>query len=546
MKKHTRFIYIVICILALGITQCGFDGSSSATIDTDLQDLTETELDALDTGPATLPVTISKLEAIDQNLTTARHETINSSINSLSKYSTSDAACTGGVYIITGAAGAADTTYDSVYAFNTATEVATTANIADDGSFEICIPADKGDYVALAVQIDDETIGIPVYITHQDGVTTFTSTNTSSLQTSSIPYDDGEAYFLQLINSDEVSFNLYRKTWDGLTMELVAENLDAPVTTLDVNGNDITFATQTGSIYVVSGTTSASSSSASLTTSSGTYATTWGEPQLITSTTLTASDQQGHYYLNAEFSGTGDIFLTNSFYDGSAQGDYILKLLSSDGSETVLEGITNYEAAFFADYSNKLYGCTRLTGAADINCYDIDLSDGSSAWTNRNFVYNLSGLTGSLTHIEANSNFILAMTQNETILINISAGTQEYIINGNTIAEMSDYIATPYGKISPSGDYIATLIRPRNPATTELSVYIALHRVGIDAANVFFLITAIGENTATEWSYGFGDGDRIPFYDYNLSTEEPQISLVDPTILDFDDLTQITFTTGTP
>lgn len=563
-KYHLKVI--VVLFLCLGLTQCFKMSESNAvveegnevdTVDSEeIIGLTEIESNAYETGPADIPVSIAKLDALDSDYVKVEYrssqENTGSSFLSTEYLRTDGTSCSTGHYFVTLRVGA--TIYPFVYAYNINTGDEVVVEVSQDVETGFCVPATEGDYFALAPMDElQQYIGMPLILAHENGVTTATTTNTASLATSSIPtFIDNSMYLTLFDNSASNSenayladagknyaaftYSLHRRNLGESGLETVAEYLVAPITNMKIYNDAVYFLDVTNRLQKIEFTTD----DAGLTV--------WNPPEEIDNTGFASAETYGHYVLRVFVSSNGHVFLTNDYteqeMDKKGEGYFVAKVFTNSGETVIHDKMDYVEADFVQSRDDLLFAFLRKAGSNNYSVYSLDMTKGGEAWDNKTLIYeyqpqfagNRNFLTAGRRIIDANpSSYVL-------IDLNTNSVTQ-LISNNGTMSTLPGYILSPNAALSPSGEYLAIAMNtPYYDGSEGNPGLIVLHRIGVDAINTFYLIPRTDIDGATEWALGFDEINRLIYYNYDLSKEKPQLTHVDPANINYQKLPLITVT----
>lgn len=537
----TRFfrILIVFFVVAHGPISCG---TNSATIADSGTELSSAETNAFDSGPADMLPTIAKLESLDADSVDVEFVSMTGSSSNLTAYLTSSylaantTDCDYDHYQVTVSLGA--TTFPYVYAANLDTGGDIIAEVSKNIDTVFCLRASEGDYFTLsAMDATQQYISPVLIITQQNGVTTITPTNSSSINSAIIPVlaNNGLYFSVKDAGASPSTYSLYRKNLGGDLLEVVAEGfVDSPyqLNLEDIEGLNITLMDTSGRLQRLTGEQGADETVS------------WSDPETLEEDAISASidDGGGRYYIKVFSSSNGHVFLTNNYFKDSInqEDSYVLKIYAADGQETVLLEKAGLMQIDFVKipFSDTLFAIEQKDGEPNASLYEIDLSDGVDAWTNKTrLVENAFSNAGDSIYWGSNFGEFIFTNGIKFDYLNISDPSITTLMErGALTVNDANFELSQIAAFSPSGKYFSVILTPMgDPGYCQMFI----HRVGVDPLNTGYLLPKTQVESCVESMLNFDENDRLIYYNSDLSDTEPQLTIVDLNNIDFDNLTPI-------
>ena len=407
MNKFTSFLRPILITLFLLIfsTSClsglkmtggsasdtGSDAGGASTSEPDA--ISEIESDLYESGPASLPVTIAKLEAVNVEKISLIYEDVAADLNL--SYAVKYATSTSGKYTVTGIAGAVNTE-EATYIMLVNGDETTIENVEIDGAFQLSIAANEADVIAILPMESTQTYGgIPVYGSYSDGVPSLTLTNTDKINVAqNLVIKHGFSY----IGTQEIddTFSLYRINLAGLIVETIASNIISQVRYVSVdNEYNVTFITQDGKVYVTKINNDSPPNLKYLDATADIK--TWHDPVTVHDFAQDLTDPDN--FLPApirSFTATnGDIFLaharrlneegalqSNMFLHVNAETHEITKSIDTETYRSVFADLGSEDRLFV--FVNGDFETSE--GDMSAKLFELDLLDGKDAWDKRKLV----------------------------------------------------------------------------------------------------------------------------------------------------------------
>ncbi|MFH1355874.1 MAG: hypothetical protein ABII18_01965 [bacterium] len=532
----------------------GADGAGDGAAASEPESITETESDLYESGPADIPVTIAKLEAVNVEKISLIYEDVAADLN-LSytvKYSTAKA----GKYTVTGIKDAVNME-EATYVMLVNGEETTIENAEIDGSFSLSIAANESDVIAILPLESTQTYGgIPIYGSYSDGVPSLTLTNTDKINVGqNLLIKNSYAYIGT--NETDDTYSLYRLHLDGLSVETIATGITSQVRYLSVdNEHNVIFITQDGKIYLSKVNKTSPPSLKYLTATTDT--TSWVDPVIVHDFNEDLSDPDNFSPppIRSFIATNGDIFIAHGRRlrnEGSLQANMLLYINAATHDVTKSIDTATYRSVF-ADVgsTDSLFLFVNgefETSEGDMNAklFELDMLDGEDAWDNRELIYNLpkhevGDYQNSIVNLTASLNdflvFVVRLNNDEDFYLKAS-GLEPEVFMGSSLfgyeKEYSEWVSL--SESSRTGN--AEVVTCATDLEDETKKNLVIHRIGKDAPGEWYRLTNSSVVSACGGAYSIDEEDRILFYQafYDGNTQlDPQLSFIDITKLDEDEL----------
>jgi hypothetical protein len=507
----TRFKHIALLRLILITILCasfvnpmmGCSGGSgnflsgtNSGIDSDSTDpLSDAESSLYESGPAGLPVTIAKLEYyIDTDKVTL-------------------SILTEGYYTIALEEGVTEDDY--VYIYNTENEEVVIIATSDLPT-EITMAADEGDLLALAAAESDtpSTVGIPSYVSFQDGQKIRQLTNTNALNTEVLPLATSDGLYLSTISDTVTNTNLMKIDRVTQEIDVVIDDLAGSITQIMTSSDtaeDLKVLLEDGDYYETALTD-----------------TVWSEPTLFYGMGLDYPTNPGVNPPLRSFNASdgGLMICKTPWFDNTDTPDdneTSLIYVDAAGNATELTSDTRfYHVVDCHQYQNTdtilaLIHPYNGGGTFDpVKIYEMDMTDGVDAFTNATVKLTMAGGVGNIAkaygfHMDQagkwyviNTELGNALTATYITVYDIDADTSTEIENET----VSGHDYSPYVRINSEG-YVFTCNHESYEGNTDDN-YIVVHRFGVDPVNEWWRITALRVNPC-QYQFDINSRDDLVF-----------------------------------